>query len=143
MAEELAPENISLLLQTGESFATMKQYDEAFARFYKVEYLKPSSRRALRAIAWCSFITGKDEQARSYYGRLHEMPSPSFEDYLNAGHVEWVTKNNAKAIEYYNKAKETCSNPNLVAEHIIKDKEILKARGINEKELLLLRDIIL
>lgn len=143
MAEELAPENISLLLQTGESFATMKQYDEAFARFYKVEYLKPSSRRALRAIAWCSFITGKDEQARSYYGRLHEMPSPSFEDYLNAGHVEWVTKSNAKAIEYYNKAKETCSNPNLVAEHIIKDKEILKARGINEKELLLLRDIIL
>lgn len=143
MAEELAPENISLLLQTGESFATMKQYDEAFARFYKVEYLKPNSRRALRAIAWCSFLTGKDEQARSYYGRLHEMPSPSFEDYLNAGHVEWVTKNNAKAIEYYNKAKEACSNPNLVAEHIMKDKEILKARGINEKELLLLRDIII
>ena len=143
LAEELAPENISLLLQTGESFATMKQYDEAFARFYKVEYLKPSSRRALRAIAWCLFITGKDEQARSYYGRLHEMPSPSFEDYLNAGHVEWVTRNNAKAIEYYNKAKEACSNPNLVAEHIMKDKEILKARGINEKELLLLRDIII
>ena len=143
MAEELAPENISLLLQTGESFAAMKQYDEAFARFYKVEYLKPSSLRATRAIAWCSFVTGKDGQAREYYKRLTEMPSPSFEDFLNAGHVEWATKNNAQAIEYYNKAKEVCNNPNLVAEHIMKDKEILKARGINEKELLLLRDLII
>ena len=62
---------------------------------------------------------------------------------VNAGHVEWATKNNAQAIEYYNKAKEACSNPNLVAEHIMKDKEILKARGINEKELLLLRDLII
>ena len=62
---------------------------------------------------------------------------------VNAGHVEWATKNNAQAIEYYNKAKEVCNNPNLVAEHIMKDKEILKARGINEKELLLLRDLII
>ena len=143
MAEELAPENISLLLQTGESFATMKQYDEAFARFYKVEFLKPGSLRATRAIAWCSFITGKDEQARSYYKRLHAMPSASYQDYLNAGHVEWVNHNNAQAIEYYEKAKELCGNADKVAEQIMHDSETLTARGISENELLLLRDLIL
>ena len=142
MAEELAPENISLLLQTGESFATMKQYDEAFARFYKVEYLKPGSQRATRAIAWCSFLTGKDEQARAYYNRLHAMPNPSFEDYLNAAHVEWVNKNNATAVELYEKAKELCGSANKVAEQIMRDRDALTLRGVSEKELLLLRDLI-
>ena len=142
MAEELAPENISLLLQTGESFATMKRYEEAFSRFYKVEYLKPSSTRALRAIAWCSFLTGKDEQARGYYKRLQEMPAPTFEDYLNAAHVEWVNHNNAAAIEFYSKACEICGSREKVADHIMRDKEVLLARGAKENELLLLRDII-
>ena len=143
MAEELAPENISLLLQTGESFATMKRYEEAFARFYKVEFLKPGSLRATRAIAWCSFATGKDEQARAYYRRLHAMPTASYEDYLNAGHVEWVNHNNTQAIEFYEKAKALCGNANKVAEQILNDSEALVARGVSEKELLLLRDIIL
>ena len=142
MAEELAPENISLLMQTGESHAALKQYDEAFARFYKVEYLKPDSRRAMRAIAWCSFITGKDSQARGYYQRLMEQPHPAFEDYLNAAHVEWITKNNAKAIELYEKAKEICGNADKVAEHIMQDKEALIARGVSETELQLLIDLI-
>ena len=142
MAEELAPENISLLLQTGESFATMKRYDEAFARFFKVEYIKPSSRRALRAIAWCSFLTCKDNQARDYYKRLTEMPSASFEDYLNAGHVEWVNHNNAQAIEFYSKAKEICGSTDKVAEQIMHDSEVLIARGVSENEILLLRDLI-
>ena len=142
MAEELAPENISLLLQTGESFATMKRYEEAFARFYKVEFLKPGSLRATRAIAWCSFITGKDQQARAYYQRLHAMPTASYEDYLNAGHVEWVNHNNAQAIEYYQKAKELCGSADKVADQIMHDCETLISRGVSENEILLLRDLI-
>ena len=142
MAEELAPENISLLMQTGESHAALKQYDEAFARFYKVEYLKPDSRRAMRAIAWCSFITGKDSQARSYYKRLMELPRPTFEDYLNAGHVEWATHNNALAVEYYTLAAKACGSTDKVAEQIMHDSEVLIARGVSEIELQLLRDLI-
>ena len=142
IAEELAPENISLLLQTGESFAATKRYEEAFARFYKAEFLKPNSRRALRAIAWCSFITGKDEQARGYYKRLLEMPKPSFEDYLNAAHVEWICHESNKAIEFYNKAKECGKSIDEITEHIMRDKDTLISRGANEKELLLLRDML-
>ena len=142
IAEELAPENISLLLQTGESFAATKRYEEAFARFYKAEFLKPNSRRALRAIAWCSFVTGKDEQARGYYKRLLELPKPTFEDYLNAAHVEWVSGNKNNAIELYNKAKECGKSIDEITEHIMRDKETLLARGISDKELFLLRDML-
>lgn len=142
MAEELAPENLSLLLQTGESFAATKRYEEAFARFYKVEFLKPSSRRVLRAIAWYSFITGNDSQARDYYNRLTEMPKAGYEDYMNAGHVEWVCSNKALAIELYNKAKALCNGTADLTEQIMHDKETLMARGISEKEILMLRDLV-
>ena len=141
MAEEIAPENTSLLMQTGESHAALKQYDEAFARFYKVEYLKPDSRRAMRAIAWCSFITGKDDQARGYYRRLMEQPHPTFEDYLNAAHVEWVTKNNQQAVELYEKAKELCGDDRFI-NTLFNDREVLFKRGVSETELQLLIDII-
>lgn len=140
-AEELAPENISLLLQTGDCLASTKRYEEAFARFFKVEFLKPGSQKALRAIAWCSFITGKDEQARNYYKKLHEMSGAVWEDFLNAAHIEWVNHNNTQAIELYNKAKEICG-ADKVAAQIINDKDILISRGVSEKELLLLRDLI-
>ena len=142
MAEELAPDNISLLLQTGESFAATKRYEEAFARFYKAEFLKPGSQRTLRAIAWCSFATGKDEQARGYYKRILETTSPQAEDYINAAHVEWVSNNRNGAIELYNKAKECGKSTDEIAEQIMHDKETLTARGIDEKELLLLRDML-
>ena len=96
----------------------------------------------MRAIAWCSFITGKDDQARAYYQRLTTLPTPAFEDYLNAAHVEWVTHNNQQAVEYYNRAKELCGNADKVAEHIMQDKEALIARGVSETELQLLIDLI-
>ena len=141
LAEDLAPENISLLLQTGESFASTKRYEEAFARFFKVEFLKPGSQRALRAIAWYSFITGKDEQARNYYRKLEDISGSEWEDYLNAAHIEWVNHNNTEAIEFYNKAKAICGTEK-VAEQIINDKKILLSRGVSEKEILLLRDLM-
>ena len=56
--------------------------------------------------------------------------------------MEWVTKNNQQAVEYYNKAKELCGSADKVAEQILNDSETLTARGISENELLLLRDLI-
>ena len=61
---------------------------------------------------------------------------------VSAAHVEWVTKNNQQAVEYYNKAKEICSNADKIAEHILNDKEVMLERGVSETELQLLRDLI-
>ena len=70
-----------------------------------------------------------------------EQPHPTFEDYLNAAHVEWVTHNNQLAVEYYNKAKEICGDRKL-ADTLINDKEILFNRGVSKIELQLLIDLI-
>ena len=56
--------------------------------------------------------------------------------------MEWVTHNNAQAIEYYEKAKTLCGSTDKVAEQIMHDSEVLIARGVSEIELQLLRDLI-
>ena len=56
--------------------------------------------------------------------------------------MEWVTKNNAKAIELYEKAK-VIGGTEKVSDTLVQDSDILLKRGISEKELLLLRDLII
>lgn len=140
-AEEIAPENLTLLLQTGECLAVLKRYDEAFARFFKVEYLDTNSQRATRAIAWCSFLTGKDEQAQRYYDRLLQQDKVRHEDYTNAAHVKWIVGNRSQAIELYKKAASMCSKEQF--EQLMKqDEKVLIERGASKFELMLLRDLI-
>ena len=140
-AEEVAPENLTLLLQTGECLAILKRYEEAFARFFKVEYLDTNSNRATRAIAWCSFLTAKDEQAQRYYDRLLQQDKVRHEDYINAAHVQWIAGNRSKAVELYKKAASMCSKEQF-EQQMKHDKKILIERGASQFELMLLREII-
>ncbi len=140
-AEEVAPENLTLLLQTGECLAILKRYDEAFARFFKVEYLDADSQRATRAIAWCSFLTGKDEQAQRYYDRLLQHSKVRLEDYINAAHVKWIAGNRPQAVELYKKAASMCNREQF--EQLMKqDEKVLIERGASAFELMLLKDLI-
>ena len=141
-AEEIAPDDLSLQMQTGECLAILKRYDEAFARFFKVEYNKPGSIKAMRAIAWCSLLTGKAKQARDYYKKILEHKKASFNDYMNAAHVEWIQKENARAVELYRKAKEMCDNEELFYTNFDKDRTTLAELGADKTEITLLRDLI-
>ena len=57
-------------------------------------------RKAWRPIAWCSFLTGKHEQALRYYENILSNV-PSALDYMNAGHVELALKHTRRALELY------------------------------------------
>ena len=139
--QEISPDNNTLLLHAGECLAMLKRYDEAFELFFKVEYLDPSSTRATRAIAWCSFLTGKSEQARHYYNKLIENKKAQCEDCINAAHVEFTSGNVEKALELYDTARNSCGSMKFF-ETIENDKAILLEHGANEFEILLLRDLL-
>lgn len=141
-AEEIAPDNLRLLLQTAECLATLKRYDEAFARFFKVEYLEKEPIRPWRAIAWCSFLTAKDEQAQRYYEKILKHPKATHEDFINAAHTEWIIGNRNRAYELYKKALTMCRETNEFFSIFDKDKTALKERGATDFELMLLRDLL-
>jgi hypothetical protein len=64
------------------------------------------------------------------------------QDWLNAGHVEFVTGNNGEAIEHYKKAATLCKDSNEFSEHLFGDKKVLLAKGISMNDLILIRDIV-
>ena len=129
-------------MQTGECLVALKRYDDAFIRFFKVEYLEPESIRSWRAIAWCSFMVGKYDQATEYYSRLHASPKRNMQDWLNAGHVELVRCNNAAAIDFYRKAATLCKDSDEFSSNLFGDKKVLLAKGVSLNDLILIRDIV-
>lgn len=142
-ALEIQPENLTLLLIVGACEMEMCLYDDAFARFFKVEYLDPHSLRAWRSIAWCSFLANKYTQAEKYYNLLLQEEKPEVEDYLNAGHTAWAQCENSQAIDLYLKGID-CKNGDTEAfiALIYKDKEELLNKGISVEEMALMTDVL-
>jgi tetratricopeptide (TPR) repeat protein len=102
-AEKIDPENLNNQLNIGHCLLELNEYDEALQCYFKVEYLAPGNKKVWRPIAWCSFLTGKKEQAEKYFLQLTE-DEPGKHDYMNMGHVQWSLGNRKKALEFYRKS---------------------------------------
>ncbi|MDD4225598.1 MAG: tetratricopeptide repeat protein [Mariniphaga sp.] len=102
-AEMIDPEGLNNLLNTGHCLLELEQFDEALKCYFKVEYLAPGNKKVWRPIAWCSFLTGKREQAEKYFLKLID-DEPNKHDYMNMGHVQWCMGNRKNALEYYRKS---------------------------------------
>ena len=101
--EVLNPDNLSVQINIGHCHLELKDYNEALKCFFKVDYLDSKSHKAWRPIAWCSFLTGKYDQARNYYKKILDN-QPNTQDLLNAGHTEWALQNIKGALSHYRQA---------------------------------------
>lgn len=102
-AEKIDPENLGNQLNIGHCLLELDRYEEALKCYFKVEYLAPGNKKVWRPIAWCSFLTGKKEQAGKYLLKLIE-DEPNKHDYINMGHVEWSLGNRKSALDYYRRS---------------------------------------
>jgi len=102
-AEDLDPGDLNNLLNVGHCLLELDQFDEALSYYFKVEYLAPGNRKVWRPIAWCSFLTGKKEQAETYFQKLMEE-EPNKHDLMNMGHVQWSLGNRKAALNHYKRS---------------------------------------
>ena len=102
-AEKIEPDNLNNQLNIGHCLLELSEFDEALKVYFKVEYLAPGNKKVWRPIAWCSFLTGKTEQAEKYLLMLLD-DEPNKHDYMNMGHVQWSTGNRKEALNYYQKS---------------------------------------
>ena len=138
--EALSPKNLSVQISIGHCHLELKNYSEALKYFFKVDYLDTESHKAWRPIAWCSFLTDKYDQARNYYKKILDH-QPTMQDYLNAGHTEWVLQNMNAALEYYRKAvREEKGDWSKFYEQFEQDVPDLKNAGVEEEEIPLVLD---
>ena len=140
--EAVQPDNLDIALQIGQVLVRMENYKEALSYFYKVEYLEKNPVNAQRAIAWCSFLTGKDEEALKYCHIILQNPSCAGQDWMNVGHVYFAMRNIREAVKNYLKAQEYEKNHTNFLNVFNKDKEALLSRGLSEEDIRIVLDLL-
>ena len=143
-AEKNEPENLYVQAHLGHTYLRLKNYENALKHYFKVEYFAPSNMLILRPIAWCSLILGKYDISLKYYNKLIEKKEINQFDYINLGHVEWLTNNVKMAIEYYKKSLKGFNNKfEDFSKEFIEDKDYIINLGIDAFEIELMLDYIL
>ena len=138
--EKLNPDNLSITVSIGHCYLELRNYSEALKCFFKVDYLDSKSHKAWRPIAWCSFLTGKYDQARNYYKKILDN-QPNAQDFLNAGHTEWALQNIKGALAHYQQAVQIENiNFSKFQEQFGQDIPDLLIAGIEETEVALMLD---
>ncbi len=133
--ERKKPDDMAVQLSIGHCYLEQKMYDEALQVFFKVEYLAPANQKVWRPIAWCSFITGKLEQAEKYYQKIDESER-NYHDWINLGHVTWCFKDRKNALIFYQKALESMNyDINSFLRILKEDAPFLVENGINKNEI--------
>ncbi|MDR2680814.1 MAG: tetratricopeptide repeat protein [Tannerella sp.] len=138
--EKLDPENLSILLSIGSCYLDMKNYTEALKYYFKADYLNAEGNKAWRPVAWCSFLAGRYDQARNYYNKILSY-KPDYQDYMNAGHTEWVLQDIKGALKLYKKSVETLKGDyEKFRTTFVRDIPELTAAGIDPAEIPLITD---
>lgn len=141
-AEKLNPDNLYVQTYIGHSYLDLKQFDKALEYYYKVEFMANENRKVLRPIAWCSFILGKLDTAKSYLERIIEDEANKF-DFINLGHVEWCLGNRKAAVKNYKLSiNRSDNNFKSFMTSFDEDRQFLIKNGIDEKEIPLVLDYL-
>jgi len=100
----LSPESVQICLNIGHCYLDKGDYDNALNQYYKADFMTNAKHRAWRPIAWCSLLTGKNEQGTKYYEKIINDDVPTSQDYLNYGHLLQAMGNISLAITHYKKS---------------------------------------
>ncbi len=139
--ELLQPQDMKIAMQTGRCLLETGHYEEALQYFYKAELADENNVNACRAIAWCSFMLGKEKQATLYSGKVLAAAAPLASDYLNAGHICWWCGQTAEATADYRKAYALYNSTDDFRNAFLADADTLKAHGISGNDIPLMLDI--
>ena len=126
--EKLRPDNPEVALNMGHCYLELNDIREALHCYYKAEMLDESSTRALRPIAWSSFLNRDFETARRYFDRIMSELTPEPTDYMNMGHLSLATGNVREAMNYYSLSADDVDR---VADLIREDLPLLGCAGVD------------
>lgn len=138
-AESIQPENRNILFHTGTCLAELKRYEEALQYFFRLDLLDDNDPRTWRAIGWCSLLSGRWGQAAKYYARIPQAQRTA-DDWLNAGHVAWVSGDVPTAVSYYRQSATMYTDHAAFRDAFDKDADTLIHLGIQPEDIPLMED---
>lgn len=97
---EMRPEDVTVALNLGNTYAADEQFDKAVGQYYKVTFLDESSQKPWRPLAWCLFVIREFDKSAGYYKKILDG-DPMPDDYLNVGHLCLARGDMSGALENY------------------------------------------
>lgn len=139
--ERMDAENVETLLRLGECYILMRNSEIAFEKLYKADYIQPSS-QTQRALAWCSLVFQKPQQAYEYYTKLLAQERDSRADLYNAAHAAWVNGNILQAITHYLAVLRIDEKDFAPDSFFDEDRQLLHSYGLTDSDITFMRDSI-
>lgn len=97
---------------------------------------------AQRAIAWCYFMTGRNDKAINMYNKILQKTDANAEDWMNMGHVYIVNGDIRNAVSYYKKANEMLDKTTSFYEIFSSDMEMLQNKGVEKEIIFMIPDMV-
>ena len=145
------PDNTAYIQHYAETLALLGRYEQALTQFFKLEYQNAKSEPALRGIAWCSLLCGKQTQSLTYYTRIPQ-DHLSIQDRRNMGHANLLCGNIDQAISYYKSALSQAVDPapsleennerKSVFQFFPDEVQLLNSNGISQINLQFVTDLV-
>lgn len=104
-ALENDPDNVTLIMNAGNSYLDNGDIGRALQSYYHANYLLPDDSKIWRAIAWGELINGDPDKSSVFYDKVLNK-APVAVDFLNAGHAKLAAGRIKDAIELYEKSSE-------------------------------------
>ena len=139
--EMLEPENANILLRYGECLILAGESEAAFEKLFKSDYLH-SDARSTKALAWCSMLAEKYEQAEKYYKKLIDKEEAQAVDYQNAAHNAWLLGLLNEALARYRACLLLRKMDFAPADFFVEDVEFLNKRGKTNDDIQQMRDAL-
>ena len=139
--EMLEPENANILLRYGECLILVGESEAAFEKLFKSDYLH-SDTRSTKALAWCSMLAEKYEQAEKYYKKLIDKEEAQAIDYQNAAHNAWLLGLLNEALARYRACLRLRKMDFAPADFFVEDVEFLNKRGKTNDDIQQMRDAL-
>ena len=137
---ELRPEDTGYLFEKGKCLEHMELYLEAMDIYCKLDVLHPGSMQVMRAIAWCSFISGDMPQAEVYYHKLMDSEDRQMIDFLNCGHFLFVRGERLEAFRHYRQALKLSDSLRAFLQIFRPDRRVLLEKGVPTTDIYLMED---
>ena len=135
------PEKKNYMLNKAVCQVNMEDYEEAQKVLYQLNYEHPEDMSVAHVLAWSLTCDGKMEQAENLYQQLMAQEAPNPSDFLNYGYSLWLQGRINEAAEQLRKyARVVAGNENTATLQL--DDSWLKARGISETEICMMKTLV-
>ena len=137
---EQEPENTKLLSSLGYCYLELEKYDEALLCFENILKIETENTKVLRPISWCYFNNKQTKKAKEFLDQI-SLQDFTRHDYINLGHIEFVTGNKILAKTYYLKsiAKSNQERKEFYKSYE-RDTSLLLSYSISKQDILLMQE---